>query len=137
MKKAVGDALIGGTVNGQGVLFMKATRVGSDTTLAQIVKLVNEAQSAKAPIQAIADRIAGIFVPAVVFFGLTTFAVWLTLLGAMSDKMSDWGFPNGMELGGSSTHFFIALNFAISVIVVACPCALGLATPTAVMVGTG
>ncbi|KAJ3279665.1 hypothetical protein HK104_001260 [Borealophlyctis nickersoniae] len=127
--KKVGDSVIGGTVNGSGVFHMRAVRVGGDTTLAQIVKLVNDAQTSKAPIQNIADRIAGYFVPAVILLGAFTFLIWSIALSA-----THWIPPNYPK---DSSIFVICLNMCISVIVVACPCALGLATPTAVMVGTG
>ncbi|KAJ3215984.1 serine/threonine protein kinase Ran1 [Clydaea vesicula] len=140
VKKSLGDTVIGGTVNGTGLLHIRATRVGSDTTLSQIVKLVGEAQTAKAPIQAFADKISGYFVPAVVLTGLITFLVWWIILSCMNEHimMQQWSFPGNLKLHtGSLSVIFIALNFGMSVIVVACPCALGLATPTAVMVGTG
>ncbi|KAJ3012588.1 hypothetical protein HKX48_006198 [Thoreauomyces humboldtii] len=127
--KKVGDSVIGGTVNGSGVIHMRAVRVGGDTTLSQIVKLVNDAQTSKAPIQDIADTVAGYFVPGVVILGVVTFVIWEIIISA-----THWippSFP-----AGSST-FFVSISMCISVIVVACPCALGLATPTAVMVGTG
>ncbi|TPX64334.1 hypothetical protein SpCBS45565_g05970 [Spizellomyces sp. 'palustris'] len=127
--KKVGDGVIGGTVNGSGVIHMRAVRVGADATLAQIVKLVNEAQTSKAPIQNIADTVAGYFVPAVIVLGLATFFVWIIILNAT--KWIPPSFPEG------SSVVFVCLSMCISVIVVACPCALGLATPTAVMVGTG
>ncbi|KAJ3145747.1 ATPase Cu transporting protein 7B [Geranomyces michiganensis] len=127
--KRIGDSVIGGTVNGSGVIHMRAVRVGADTTLSQIVKLVNDAQTSKAPIQDIADTVAGYFVPAVIVLGAVTFLAWLAILNMTSWRPSS--FPEG------SSVFFICLSMSISVIVVACPCALGLATPTAVMVGTG
>ncbi|KAI9101792.1 hypothetical protein DFS34DRAFT_431383 [Phlyctochytrium arcticum] len=129
VNKAIGDGVIGGTVNGSGVIHMRAVRVGADATLAQIVKLVNEAQTSKAPIQDIADTVAGYFVPGVIILGLITFFSWVIILSATSWRPSV--FPK------ESSVFFICISMCISVIVVACPCALGLATPTAVMVGTG
>ncbi|KAJ3034894.1 hypothetical protein HK097_004368, partial [Rhizophlyctis rosea] len=129
VRKKVGDAVIGGTVNGSGMFHMRAVRVGSDTTLAQIVKLVNDAQVSKAPIQDIADKVAGWFVPGVIGLGVVTFLTWMCIMGV-------WGWrPPGFE--EDSSVFYVCVNMCISVIVVACPCALGLATPTAVMVGTG
>jgi Cu+-exporting ATPase len=127
--KNIGDAVIAGTVNGTGMIHFKATRVGSDTTLAQILKLVNEAQTSKAPIQDLADTVAGYFVPGVMILGLTTFVFWSMVFMCTSFWPSN--FPQ------SSSWIYIASKLGISVIVVACPCALGLATPTAVMVGTG
>ncbi len=113
--KAPGDPVTGATVSRTGYFTMRATRVGDDTTLAGIIRLVDEATSSKAPIEKIADRISGVFVPVVIVIALAAFAVWM-VLGA------------GLET---------ALSHAISVLVISCPCALGLATPTAIMVGTG
>jgi Cu+-exporting ATPase len=113
--KNTGDIVIGATINKTGSFKFKATKVGSETMLAGIIKLVQEAQSSKAPIQRLADKIAGIFVPSVILIGLFSFLIWLLL--------------------GFSLSF--ALERFITVIIIACPCALGLATPTAVMMGTG
>jgi Cu+-exporting ATPase len=115
--KAPGSEVIGGTMNGQGTFLFRATRVGRDTALAQIVELVRRAQGSKAPIQRLADRIGGIFVPIVLGVGAVTFATWYVL---------------GPE--PSFTHALVAF---ITVVVISCPCAMGLATPTAIMVGTG
>ncbi|MGK5684056.1 heavy metal translocating P-type ATPase [Actinoplanes sp. URMC 104] len=116
--KAAGDVLIGATVNGTGSMLMRATAVGADTTLAQIVRLVEEAQNAKAPMQRLVDRVSAWFVPAVIVTAVLTFAGW-ALLG-----------PTGSAVT-------LGLGTSIAVLIIACPCALGLATPTAVMVGTG
>jgi Cu+-exporting ATPase len=116
-EKGPGAEVIGGTMNGHGTFLFRATRVGRDTALAQIVELVRRAQGSKAPIQRLADRIAGVFVPVVLAIGAATFAVWFVL---------------GPE--PRLTHALVAF---ITVVVVACPCAMGLATPTAIMVGTG
>jgi Cu+-exporting ATPase len=116
-EKGPGAEVIGGTMNGHGTFLFRATRVGRDTALAQIVELVRRAQGSKAPIQRLADRIAGVFVPVVLAIGALTFAVW---------------FVFGPE--PRPTHALVAF---ITVVVVACPCAMGLATPTAIMVGTG
>ena len=113
--KHAGDMVVGGTINGEGLIKFKATRVGKETALAQIIKLVQEAQGSKAPIQALADRVAAIFVPAVILIALITFAVW-------------WG---------TTGEFVPAMIRLVAVLVIACPCALGLATPTAIMAGTG
>ncbi|WP_101722458.1 heavy metal translocating P-type ATPase [Eggerthella timonensis] len=113
--KRPGDAVTGATVNSTGWFTMRADRVGDDTTLAGIIRLVDEATSTKAPIEKIADRISGVFVPVVIVIAVVTFAVWM--------------------FGGSTLE--VALSHAISVLVISCPCALGLATPTAIMVGTG
>ncbi|KAK8295628.1 hypothetical protein V6Z12_D05G073600 [Gossypium hirsutum] len=127
--KKPGDKVIGGTMNENGCLLVKATHVGSETALSQIVQLVEAAQLASAPIQKIADRISRFFVPAIV---LTAFITWLGWLipGVIGIYPKHW-IPKGMD------KFELALQFGISVLVVACPCALGLATPTAVMVATG
>jgi Cu+-exporting ATPase len=128
--KAVGDSVIGGTVNSEhGVFHFRATRIGRDTALAQIVNLVETAQMSKAPIQKYADYVASIFVPVVISLAALTFVCWYVAgkVGAVSDS---W-------LPTDGNHFVLALLFAISVTVIACPCALGLATPTAVMVATG
>jgi len=113
--KKSGDKVTGATLNKNGSLVMEATRVGKDTALAQIVKMVEDAQGSKAPIQKLADQISGIFVPVVVGIAVVTLLAWGMIAG-------DWS---------------AALHAAIAVLVIACPCALGLATPTAVMVGTG
>ncbi|HYB71509.1 MAG TPA: heavy metal translocating P-type ATPase, partial [Candidatus Bathyarchaeia archaeon] len=115
--KQPGAAVIGGSINRTGSFTLRTTRVGRDTVLAQIVRLVEEAQGSKAPIQRLADRIAAVFVPIVLGLAALTFAVWLW-----------WG---------PAPVFFHALTNAVGVLVIACPCAMGLATPTAVMVGTG
>jgi len=115
--KTAGDEVIGGTLNGRGTFLFRATRVGRDTALAQIVELVRRAQGSKAPIQRLADQIGGIFVPIVLVIGAITFGLWLAF---------------GPE--PRSTHALVAF---ITVVVIACPCAMGLATPTAIMVGTG
>jgi len=116
VEKHVGDNVIGGTINKTGSFEFVATRVGSETTLSQIIRLVEDAQGSKAPIQAVADRISAWFVPAVIIVAILTFVVWYFFLGA--------------------TLSFALMAFT-AVIVIACPCALGLATPTAIMVGTG
>ena len=116
VEKSVGDSVIGGTVVGSGTLLYQATAVGPDTVLAQMVRLVEQAQGSKAPIQRLADKVAGVFVPAVLGIALLTFGVWLLVLHA-----------------GAAA----ALAPAVAVLVIACPCALGLATPTAIIVGMG
>ena len=115
VEKTPGSALTGATLNQSGWFTMKAERVGADTTLANIVRLVDEATSTKAPIEKLADKISGIFVPVVIGLALITFIVWMVIT---------------QEVG-------TALVYAVSVLVISCPCALGLATPTAIMVGTG
>ena len=113
--KRPGDAVTGATLVSSGYFTMDATRVGADTALAAIIRLVDEATSSKAPIEKIADRISGVFVPVVIGISVLSFAVWM-FVGASFEQ---------------------ALTYAISVLVISCPCALGLATPTAIMVGTG
>ena len=116
VEKQVKDTVVGGTMNKTGSFEFQATRVGSETTLSQIIRLVEEAQGSKAPIQAFADKISAYFVPIVIMIAILTFGIWYFLLGA--------------------TLSFALMAFT-AVIVIACPCALGLATPTAIMVGTG
>ena len=127
--KRKGDTVIGGTLNANGVLHVKVTRVGSESALAQIIRLVESAQLAKAPVQKLADTISKFFVPLVISFSLLTWLVWF-FAGKLHWYSESW-IPASMD------RFELALQFGISVMVVACPCALGLATPTAVMVGTG
>ncbi len=117
LEKGPGDPVIGATLNKTGSFTFEARKVGRDTALAQIIRLVEEAQGSKAPIQRLADRIAGVFVPIVIAVALVTFALWLLL--------------------GPPPAFLYALSSFVAVLVIACPCALGLATPTAIMVGTG
>ncbi len=117
VEKAPGDTVMGGTMNTTGSFTFRATRVGKETALAQIVRLVEQAQGSRAPIQRLADVISGYFVPAVLALAALTFAIWL--------------------LVGPEPRFTFALQAFIAVLIIACPCALGLATPTAIMVGTG
>jgi copper-exporting ATPase len=116
VEKSVGDAVIGSTINSNGTILFKAEKVGSETLLSQIVDFVKMAQSSRAPIQDLTDKISGIFVPVVTILAIATFWVWSVLLGASLQE---------------------AMLYAVSVLIIACPCALGLATPTALMVGTG
>lgn len=130
VRKAAGDEVVGATINTTGTVVMRATTVGGDTALAQIVRLIEDAQLAKAPIQAFADRAAQRFTPAVLALSLGTFFVWLALSYCVVP-------PSWLaQEGAKDDPFLFSLLFGISVVVVACPCALGLATPTAVMVGT-
>ncbi|KAJ1820230.1 Cu(2+)-transporting P-type ATPase [Coemansia sp. RSA 2675] len=131
--KAVGSELVAGTVNATGSFIMEASRVGADTTLAQIVQLVEDAQTAKAPIQAYADRVARYFAPCVLAISLLTFLGWVTIAYTGLPK------PRIFAAEAEETGSYIVgcLKIAVAVVVVACPCALGLSTPTAVMVGTG
>jgi Cu+-exporting ATPase len=127
VEKNTGDSVIGATMNKLGSFKFRATKVGKDTALAQIVKLVEDAQGSKAPVQRFADRISSVFVPAVVAIAFATFFVWLLIVPQFA--------PAGFYL--LATPFVKALLAGTAVIVIACPCALGLATPTAIMVGTG
>ncbi|CAE6219913.1 unnamed protein product [Arabidopsis arenosa] len=129
VSKEVDSPVIGGTINMHGALHMKATKVGSDAVLSQIISLVETAQMSKAPIQKFADYVASIFVPVVITLALFTLIGW-SIGGAVGAYPDEWLPENG-------THFVFSLMFSISVVVIACPCALGLATPTAVMVATG
>ncbi|RCJ41519.1 copper-translocating P-type ATPase [Nostoc punctiforme NIES-2108] len=115
VKKQPGDEVIGATINGAGAFQFRVTRVGNDTFLAQIVKLVQQAQGSKAPIQRLADRVTGWFVPAVIAVAIATFVIWFNFTGNLT----------------------LATMTTVGVLIIACPCALGLATPTSVMVGTG
>ena len=127
--KVIGDQVIGATINNQGVLHVKIERVGSETTLSQIIKLVEDSQGSKAPIQGLADRISAIFVPVVVILAILDFFFWYTLF-SMKVIPETWLLPG-------TGNFLFSFLLAITVLVIACPCALGLATPTAIMVGTG
>ena len=117
VEKGPGDRVVGGTVNGTGGFVMRAERVGADTLLAQIVRMVSEAQRSRAPIQRLADRVSGYFVPVVVGVAIVTFIVWSVV--------------------GPEPRMAYALVNAVAVLIIACPCALGLATPMSIMVGTG
>jgi Cu+-exporting ATPase len=130
--KQIGDAVIGGTINGLGTFNMTVTRAGKDTALAQIVKLVEDAQTSKAPIQAFTDRVAGVFVPTVPSLAAVTFVAWMIVCRIVDDSslLQIFHHPGSLK-------FAVCLQLCMSVIVVACPCALGLSTPTAIMVGTG
>ncbi len=123
VEKQIGSDVIGGTLNKQGAFKFEATKIGKDTALAQIIRLVEEAQGSKAPIQRIADRVSAIFVPAVVITAIITFLVWQLFAVSLP--------------GLGNSQFSRAMLNAVAVLLIACPCAMGLATPTAVMVGTG
>jgi Cu+-exporting ATPase len=113
--KRIGDKVVGGTINGEGLLKFRAAAIGKDTVLAQIIRLVQEAQGSKAPIQALADKVAAVFVPVIIVLAIAVFFIW-------------WGIAG---------EFVPAMIRLVAVLVIACPCALGLATPTAIMAGTG
>ena len=156
VSKKPGDTVIGGTLNQNGVLFIEATHVGSDAMLAQIVKLVEEAQTSKAPIQLIADRIASYFVPGILILSFITFICWAIVVVTVTytttacdtqnvTNASSSLFNSPMDSSDMDTSPFDpkcynisqAFLHAMAVLLIACPCALGLASPTAVMVGTG
>jgi len=135
VNKRPGDEAIGATVNQEGLLKIKATRVGKDTFLAQVIKLVEECQGSKVPIQEFADRVTGVFVPVVIVITVLTLAAWLLFpnaMGSLAGVGSFWPWVNP-NLG----IITLAIVSMVSVLVIACPCALGLATPTALMVGSG
>lgn len=117
VERCAGDSVVGGTLNGNGSLVLRVSRVGADTVLARIIRLVEQAQAEKPPIQRLADRIAGVFVPAVILLAVLTLGLWLAL--------------------GPAPALSLAFVAAVSVLLIACPCAMGLATPAAIMVGTG
>lgn len=136
VEKAKGNEVIGATINQNGVLKIKATNVGSDTFLSQVIRMVEEAQGSKVPIQEFADRITGVFVPAVLGIALATLGLWLLFpdffggIAVWASGFLPWINP---QMGDVALAFYAA----IAVLVIACPCALGLATPTALMVGSG
>ncbi|KAI9932889.1 hypothetical protein ASPWEDRAFT_47294 [Aspergillus wentii DTO 134E9] len=131
IRKKKTSLVIAGTVNGTGSVDVKVTRAGKDTQLSQIVKLVQDAQTSRAPIQRMADVVAGYFVPAIISLGLVTFFGWMFMSHVLSDP------PKIFLAESNGGKVMVCLKLCISVIVFACPCALGLSTPTAVMVGTG
>ncbi|MDR7519904.1 MAG: HAD-IC family P-type ATPase [Armatimonadota bacterium] len=117
VEKGPGDVVIGATINQTGAFRFRATKVGRDTMLAQIIRLVERAQGSKAPIQRLADLVSSYFVPAVIFIAIGTFVVWFNF--------------------GPDPALIFALGTSVTVLTIACPCALGLATPLSIMVGTG
>jgi len=136
VRRGSGDAVVGATVNGEGLLHIRATGVGEETFLAQVIRMVEEAQGSKVPIQAFADRVTAVFVPVILVIAVVTLVLWLAFpgafgsLGLAASRVLPWVDPALAPLS-------LALFAAIAVLVIACPCALGLATPTALMVGTG
>jgi len=131
VEKSKGSQVVGATINKNGMLRFRATKVGKDTVLSQIIKMVEEAQGSKAPIQRFADRVASYFVPSVILIAMAAFAFWYTL--GMPVLVS----TPYLQPYLSATPFLFSFTIFISVLIIACPCALGLATPTAIMVGTG
>jgi heavy metal translocating P-type ATPase len=123
--KGIGDTVVGGTINKSGSVQYAAQKIGSDTMLSQIIKIVEEAQSSQAPIQKLADKVSSVFVPIVIGISLFSFLFWLLLA------------PKLGLIGADTSSFQLAIYIATTVLIIACPCALGLATPTAIMVGSG
>ncbi|HVB74638.1 MAG TPA: heavy metal translocating P-type ATPase [Ktedonobacteraceae bacterium] len=131
VEKTEGDPLIGATINQHGLLHMRATKIGADTVLAAIIRMVEEAQGSKAPIQRLADTISSIFVPVVLVIASLTFTGWAIVGNLLGTPV------HAPAMLAASNPWIVAIVAAVAVLVVACPCALGLATPTAIMVGTG
>uniref|UniRef100_A0A7N6FDV5 Copper-transporting ATPase 2 n=1 Tax=Anabas testudineus TaxID=64144 RepID=A0A7N6FDV5_ANATE len=137
VSKKVGSLVIAGSINAHGALLVEATHVGADTTLSQIVKLVEEAQTSKAPIQQFADRLSGYFVPFIVIVSVLTLVAWL-VIGFVNFDIVKKNFPGyNQNISKAEVIVRFAFQASITVLSIACPCSLGLATPTAVMVGTG
>ena len=134
--KAPGDTVIGATINKEGRLRVKATKVGGDTFLSQVIKLVEQAQGSRVPIQEFADRMTGRFVPIVILIALASFVIWFVAADSLRPILI-WGAGFLPWVDPTATTPVLAILAAIAVLVIACPCALGLATPTALMVGSG
>jgi len=136
VSKQVGDEVIGATVNQEGLLHVEASRIGKDTFLAQIVRMVEEAQGTKVPIQRFADEVIAVFVPVVIGVAVLTLVAWLVVPGPLNAALA-WGARFIPWVDTGLPQAMLAVSAMISVLVIACPCSLGLATPTALMVGTG
>ncbi|NMB16626.1 MAG: copper-translocating P-type ATPase [Firmicutes bacterium] len=134
--KTIGDDVIGATINKMGMLKVRATKVGKDTFLAQVVKMVEESQGSKVPIQEFADKVTGIFVPVVIGAAFTTILLWIVFPDFFLSILT-WGARYFPWIVSNQPPFIRAIYAGIAVLVISCPCALGLATPTALMVGTG
>jgi Cu+-exporting ATPase len=136
VSKHIGDEVIGATVNQEGLLHVEATRIGKDTFLAQIIKMVEEAQGTKVPIQKFADDVIAFFVPVIIGVAFLTLIAWVIIPGPFNRVLA-WGATFIPWVDNSLPQIMLAISAMISVLVIACPCSLGLATPTALMVGTG
>ena len=136
VSKTVGDEIIGATVNQEGLLHVEATRIGKDTFLAQIIKMVEEAQGTKVPIQKFADDVIAVFVPIVIGVAILTLVSWVVFPTPFNSVLN-WGAPFLPWVDVTLPQVMLGISAMISVLVIACPCSLGLATPTALMVGTG
>ncbi|GAH67365.1 unnamed protein product, partial [marine sediment metagenome] len=136
VRKKKGDEAIGATVNQQGLLKVKATKVGKDTFLSQVIKMVEECQGSKVPIQEFADRVTSYFVPTILIVAALTFVFWFIFPGALK-VVGVWAGSFLPWVNPTLGIFTLAIFATVAVLVIACPCALGLATPTALMVGSG
>jgi len=136
VQKKLGDEVIGATVNQDGLLKVKATKIGKDTFLSQVVKMVEECQGTKVPIQEFADKVTGYFVPAVLSVAIFTFILWVAFPGTMA-TVTRWAAPSLPWVNPNLPVLTLAILALVATLVIACPCALGLATPTALMVGSG
>lgn len=136
VEKGPGNSVIGATINKEGLLKVRATKIGADTFLSQVIKLVEQAQGSKVPIQEFADRVTATFVPAVIGISLLSFLSWLVFADTLRPVL-DWGGSFLPWVDPTLTPLIAAILAAVAVLVIACPCALGLATPTAIMVGSG
>jgi len=136
VEKGPGDSVLGATMNKEGLLKVKATKIGADTFLSQVIKLVEQAQGSKVPIQEFADRVTATFVPAVIVIAVLSFLSWLIFADTLRPVL-EWGGSFLPWVDPSLTPLIAAILASVAVLVIACPCALGLATPTAIMVGSG
>ncbi|MEO0091556.1 MAG: heavy metal translocating P-type ATPase [candidate division WOR-3 bacterium] len=136
VKKEIGDSVIGATINQNGLLHVRVTKIGNDTFLAQIIKLIEECQSSKVPIQEFADKVTAMFVPTIIIIAIVTFFIWLFFASYLRNILF-WANSFLPWVNPSLGRISLAIFAGIAVLVIACPCALGLATPTALMVGSG
>jgi Cu+-exporting ATPase len=136
VEKGPGDSVLGATINKEGLLNVRATRIGADTFLSQVIRLVEQAQGSRVPIQEFADRVTGHFVPAVILISAGSFAMWLLFAEQLRPVLA-WGAAFLPWVNPELSPLMVAILAAVAVLVIACPCALGLATPTAIMVGSG